>query len=153
MADMGVKNFAVVAETLWRGGRPDAGAAERLADAGVRTVVNLELLHSDDNAFWIPGATGIKLERIRGWEPDVVVAPWLALRHVNRFLAMVRDTNGTVYVHCRDGQNRTGLMVAAYRMVYQGWAAWDAIFEMQSFKGAWASQNRDFILGHGHRFK
>jgi len=36
-------------------------------------------------------------------------------------------------VHCRLGDDRTGMMIAAYRMAVEGWSADDAMLEMQHF--------------------
>ena len=46
---------------------------------------------------------------------------------------MLRDNpNKKVFVHCRLGDDRTGMMIAAYRMA-EGWRANDAMREMQAF--------------------
>ena len=36
-------------------------------------------------------------------------------------------------VHCRLGDDRTGMMIAAYRMGQQGWTAKEAMREMHDF--------------------
>jgi len=38
-----------------------------------------------------------------------------------------------VFLHCRQGQDRTGIVVAAYRMKVDGWSLADAEAEMRSF--------------------
>jgi protein-tyrosine phosphatase len=38
-----------------------------------------------------------------------------------------------VFVHCRLGDDRTGMMVAAYRMADEGWTADEAMAEMKAF--------------------
>jgi len=38
-----------------------------------------------------------------------------------------------VFVHCRLGDDRSGMMIAAYRMAAQGWSADDAMLEMKYF--------------------
>ena len=38
---------------------------------------------------------------------------------------------GPVLIHCKHGQNRTGLIAAMYRIVYQGWSKQQAIAEMR----------------------
>src|SRR5512133_3901269 len=48
----GIKNFCVVTpNVLWRGGKPDKDDAAWLLQHGVRTIVNLELIHDDKDAF------------------------------------------------------------------------------------------------------
>lgn len=51
-----------------------------------------------------------------------------------RFLKLLQENpNKKVFVHCRLGEDRTGMMVAAYRMAAQGWTADEAMREMQQF--------------------
>jgi protein tyrosine/serine phosphatase len=38
-----------------------------------------------------------------------------------------------IFVHCRLGDDRTGMMIAAYRMAAQGWTADEALSEMERF--------------------
>ena len=41
--------------------------------------------------------------------------------------------NRPVFVHCREGKDRTGYMVASHRIMDQDWTADDAIHEMFDF--------------------
>ena len=43
---------------------------------------------------------------------------------------MTNPESGTVLVHCQHGADRTGLLVAVYRVVVQGWSKERAIDEM-----------------------
>lgn len=42
----------------------------------------------------------------------------------------VRDMGGRVYVHCLHGKDRTGFMIACFRMIDQGWSFEKARDEM-----------------------
>jgi len=51
-----------------------------------------------------------------------------------RFLKLLRDRPGKkVFVHCRLGDDRDGMMIASYRMAIEGWSAEEAMKEMQTF--------------------
>ena len=51
-----------------------------------------------------------------------------------RFLKLVHGNPGkTVFLHCRLGDDRTGMAVAAHRMADQGWTADEAMNEMPTF--------------------
>ena len=51
-----------------------------------------------------------------------------------RFLTLLRQNPGKkVFVHCRLGDDRTGMNIAAYRMAEQGWTAMQAKQEMEAF--------------------
>lgn len=44
--------------------------------------------------------------------------------------SITRDSSRNVLVHCRHGQDRTGLIVGLYRIHHQGWKRWAAWCEM-----------------------
>jgi len=51
-----------------------------------------------------------------------------------RFLKLLKENPGKkIFVHCRLGDDRTGMMIASYRMAVEGWSADDAMLEMQHF--------------------
>ena len=53
---------------------------------------------------------------------------------VAKFLTLLRSNPGKkVFVHCRLGTDRTGMMIAAYRMSQEGWSAKEARKEMEAF--------------------
>jgi hypothetical protein len=148
--DAKVSNSCVVNEqTLWRGARPDATAAATLIELGVRTVVSLELLNDDRAAFEAAkprsaGAQEVQYFQIRDWEPLVLLAPHVVDEHVAHFLAVTRTQPKPIFVHCRSGQNRTGIMVAAYR-IFNGADIEATVLEMQKYGGFWSEADSDYI--------
>jgi protein tyrosine/serine phosphatase len=122
-------NFFQVSEGLYRGGRPDEAGVQRLAQMGVKTIINLE---NDDQAV----ATE------RGWaEPlgiKFVNAPMDGMKtpddnQVNQVEAMLGDkSQGPFYVHCLKGMDRTGAIIAIDRVVNEGWLPKDAYDEMNA---------------------
>jgi hypothetical protein len=146
-----IANSCVVTKNvLWRGAKPDVAAATELIDRGVRAVVNLELAHDDRDAFLgahpaLAEPRVIDYFRIHEWEPNVVLAPRLLDRHVAEFIAIVRSRAQPVYVHCRAGQNRTGVMVAAYRVLEENMPVESAIAEMKAYRGDWFKQDAVYI--------
>lgn len=124
----GVDYAASVAPGLLRGGAPDARGIEWLADQGVRTVVNLRHFHGRTEGDRVRAA-GMRYE----WIPlESTDAPTAA--QVDRFMAIVTDPEAQpVYVHCLHGVDRTGAMIALYRMRVDGWSNSDALAEMEHF--------------------
>ena len=120
-AHLGLPNFDRVSPLLFRGAQPEPKGFETLADWGVKTVVNLRHDHADE----IPTNAPLRTIRIpmEADEPSVA--------DLKAFLRIVTaPTNQPVYVHCRRGADRTGFMVAGYRMVVEGWPRDKAIDEM-----------------------
>jgi len=122
----GVINFAKVDAALWRGSQPTAEGFRNLEKLGVRTIVSFR--HDNDDLPLLKG-TGLKYLRI----PSRAFRPKDA--NIARFLKLMEDPiHWPVFIHCAQGRDRTGYNVAAYRMVYQGWKAEDAIAEMKAFR-------------------
>jgi protein tyrosine/serine phosphatase len=118
----GVENFHRVSDVLYRGEQPTDLGMKQLRDLGIRTIVNLRLLHSDREEI---GTTGVEYEHltVSTWHPED--------KEVIRFLQIVADPSKMpVFVHCHHGSDRTGTMCAVYRIAVQGWSKSDAIAEM-----------------------
>jgi len=124
---VGLGNFAEVTPKLYRGGQPQEPGFQALKKMGVDIVVDLRL----------SGADGERKE-VNRLGMQFVAIPW----HCDfpkdqvfaRFLAVLRENPGKkVFVHCRYGDDRTGMAIAAYRMAVEGWTAEDANKEMQQF--------------------
>jgi protein tyrosine phosphatase (PTP) superfamily phosphohydrolase (DUF442 family) len=113
---------------LVRGGQPDAAGFRALQrEYGIGTVVNLNDLTAmqEETVVTALGMSYVALPS-SAWQPDAE-----KLRTFLGAMADARDT-GPVYVHCKHGMDRTGLAVAAYRIVVQGWDAERALAELRS---------------------
>jgi hypothetical protein len=125
----GVTYAAEVAPGLYRGGQPDAEGIAWLKAMGVRTVLNLRHFHGDTEGERV-AAAGMRYERIALESSDAPTRP-----QVERFLALVNDPKlRPIYVHCLHGVDRTGAMMAVYRMEMEGWPNVEASAEMQYFE-------------------
>jgi protein tyrosine phosphatase (PTP) superfamily phosphohydrolase (DUF442 family) len=124
----GVPNFGQVTPNLYRGAQPTAIGFDSLSKMGVSIVVDLR-----------DGNEGKYEEKIVTKEGMKFVAiPWSCTQpndaYFAKFLAVLRDNaDKKVFVHCHAGVDRTGMMIAAYRMSEQGWTADEALREMRTF--------------------
>lgn len=117
-----VRNFAVVDDRVWRGGAPSERGYSALAEAGVRTVVDLRAerdLAVDEKALTALGIRRVHLPVRDGQIPSA--------HQVERFLDAVRTSPGPAYLHCGAGVGRTGAMAAAYLVATGQAAASDAV--------------------------
>jgi protein tyrosine phosphatase (PTP) superfamily phosphohydrolase (DUF442 family) len=106
----GVGHLAVVDAKVWRGAAPSSLASyEALAAAGVTTVVDLraEPAASDADA-------PIELLGLRVVHMPVRDGQTPSEAQIAQFLQVVRESPGTVLLHCGAGVGRTGSMAAAY---------------------------------------
>jgi tyrosine-protein phosphatase SIW14 len=121
----GLGNFAQISEELYRGDQPSREGFEHLRNMGVRTIVNLRAYRGDAGKLKGLGLRYVHL-RCRAWLPSG--------KKLAAFLKLVRDpANRPVFVHCLHGSDRTGLAVASYRIMEQGWALEDAVQELHTF--------------------
>jgi len=113
---------------LFRSALPDNEALPQLEALGIATVINL---YQESDAGWIgkAGLQEIHLPMRTRWFDDEDALD--ALRSVREM-----QEKGPVLVHCKHGQNRTGLVAALYRIVHQGWSKEEALAEMRSFGGS-----------------
>ena len=127
----GVDNFDQVTPTLYRGAQPTAEGYRRLAAYGVRTVINLR--DSDDRreAQWAHDA-GMAYVRLPLDAETVTPAD------AERFLTLLGEARGPVFVHCLQGRDRTGMAVAAYRVRMQGWTLEAALEDLNAHGYHWA---------------
>ena len=121
----GVPNFGQVTPTLYRGGQPSAQGFEKLAHMGIKIVVDTGRSKRDETQIKNLGMAYVSLPWYCPLPKDEVFA---------RFIKITRENPGKkIFVHCRLGEDRTGMMIAAYRMGEQGWTAKEAMREMHEF--------------------
>jgi protein tyrosine/serine phosphatase len=130
-ASPGLPNLHRVNATLYRSAQPSREGFVRLdshlslasGDPPIRTVVSLRT--SRDDASLITKSSALRLEEIsfKTWHPED--------EDVVEFLRIVTTPAlQPVLVHCRHGSDRTGTMVAVYRIVIEGWTKAEATDEM-----------------------
>ena len=127
-------NFGQVAPGLYRGAEPNERCLDHLAKLGIRTVVSLR----DDEEASEDERTQTSVLGIRYVNLPMSGIDRPSVAQVQRVLAVVcRPENQPVFVHCKRGRDRTGVIVAAHRMSHEGWPAERAMQEAKSFGLAW----------------
>lgn len=120
----GAKNFfEILPGVLYRSEQPNAEAFRAYEAMGIRTVINLRSRDSDTRAA---KDTRLLLRRvpINTWD--------IRQRDVVKALSLIREAEKPVLVHCYHGADRTGVIIAAYRIVEQGWSKEKALDELRN---------------------
>ncbi|MGB8784010.1 MAG: dual specificity protein phosphatase family protein [Terriglobales bacterium] len=130
----GLPNFGRVTDTLYRGAQPASAGFSALQAMGVGIVVNFRDERGEmANEKREVEALGIKYMGI----------PWNgrdepSTAQVVEFLDLVRaNPTVKVFVHCQRGADRTGVMIAAYRIAVEHRTVARALSEMHQFHYDW----------------
>ena len=134
-----VPNFTKVSDTLYRGGQPTDGGYVELRRLGIKTVLSLRAVSGDESEV---ADQGLEYAHIscKPYHPED--------EDVLEFLQVVTDpARQPVFVHCRHGVDRTGMMIAAYRVVVDGWTRERAILEMRTMgpSGVYVDAIEDYL--------
>lgn len=129
----GVRNFHQVDDHVYRGGQPTPAGFKSLAKLGVRTILDLR-----------------GQDRLRGEQKLVeadgmhyVNVPMLGLhaptdQQMATVFAVLNDPSAwPVFVHCRRGADRTGTVIACYRIANDRWANEKALQEARMHGMSW----------------
>ena len=126
LLEKGVPNFGKVTPMLYRGGLPSNTGFKALARMGVKIVVDTHAASpSEEKEVQKLGMQYVAIPWHCPWPRDEVFAKFLQLLQENQ--------DKKVFVHCRLGDDRTGMMTASYRIAEEGWSADEAMNEMKAF--------------------
>jgi protein tyrosine phosphatase (PTP) superfamily phosphohydrolase (DUF442 family) len=115
-----LKNFYRIDDKLYRSAQPNKKGFEELKTLGIRNVLSFRDHHSDDEGK----DSGLNLYRVEMDAGDVTT------EQVVEALRIIRNSKGPVLIHCWHGSDRTGLISAMYRIVFQGWSKDESIDEL-----------------------
>ncbi len=146
-----IKYFSQVSEGIYRGARPASVAElQQLKDFGIKTVINLQ-----GGGWFKTDASG---ESWNGRMKERETVLWLGMNYFNvpftifrpmlgneeqeyyeLAAAMNSPKNQPVYVHCKLGFDRTGTVIALYRILYQNCSLDQVRVELKENGVAWTS--------------
>jgi len=137
-----IPNLSRVNPRLYRGGEPKKLGWEKLKSLGIKSIVNLEEKGSgDSNEKRVAESLGIKMYYL---PISLHIVPTEG--QVLMFLEIVlASENQPVFIHCNNGRDRTGVMIAMYRVVVDGWTIKNAYDEATSL-GYWPYYGEDAPL-------
>jgi len=117
------QNLYKVDENLFRSEQPTKLGMKQLQDLGIKSILNVRNLRNDKCEAKSTDLI-LKRKRINTWtiNYDEVVAA----------LKLIKNSPKPVLIHCKHGSDRTGCVVAAYRMSFQNWSKEEAINEFKS---------------------
>jgi protein tyrosine/serine phosphatase len=141
----GVRNFHEVNERIYRGAQPNSTGFQNLAKMGVAVVVDLrEAGARSEQEQRLVTAAGMKYVNVPmhgfGAPSPGELAKVLAL--------LENESAGTIFVHCRRGADRTGTVLAVYRIRHDGWENRKALQEARSLGMSWMERGMQSYILH-----
>jgi tyrosine-protein phosphatase SIW14 len=125
-----VRNFGQVNDHLYRGAAPSAVAMQELGSLGVKLVIDLR------ESGVASGEEKTQAEKLGIRYVNIPMRPTSAptqdeISHVLTLLS--QNETGRIFVHCRRGKDRTGTVIACYRIQHDGWTNKKAQAEANSY--------------------
>lgn len=139
-------NLHKVNDRLYRGGQPQKGGIQKLREIGIRTVINLrgedEQTRAEEAESKAAGLTYFSIPMAGLGRPTH--------QQISRVMAVIdAEENWPVFVHCKRGSDRTGTIIALYRISHDQWTADQAVSEAKQHGLSWfAFPMRDYISDH-----
>jgi protein tyrosine/serine phosphatase len=106
---------------IYRSGQPKRRDLSTLKSLGINDVLSLRQFHSDKDDI---ADDAIRLHRVR------MTADKITLQQIIEALRIIKNREGPILVHCWHGSDRTGVTVAAYRIIFNNWSKSQALDEM-----------------------
>ncbi|PYP86838.1 MAG: hypothetical protein DMF61_11565 [Blastocatellia bacterium AA13] len=127
-------NFRKINDQIYGGGQPRTKGLSKLAELGIKTVVNLRGVDNQTRAEeQEAGVLGLRYYSIP--------MPGLARpsdEQVAKVFALLNDqANWPIFVHCNHGSDRTGTILACYRISHDRWTDDRAISEAKQYGMSW----------------
>jgi tyrosine-protein phosphatase SIW14 len=142
----GVPNFHQLNNNVYRGAQPSDQGLQNLAHIGIKTVIDLRESggRSEKERRIVEGA-GMRYISI---PMSGHSAP--SDQEVTRILTIFTDpTSGPVFIHCRRGADRTGTVIACYRISHDHWGNQQALEEAKANGMSWTEMAmKHFVLGY-----
>lgn len=142
-------NFHQVNKNLYRGAQPGNGGIRKLKELGVKTIINLR--GADEG-------TQAEEEEARAAHLNYFNVPMDGLgrpsdEKVEKILSLINDAkNWPVFVHCNHGKDRTGTIIACYRISHDGWKLDEAMKEAKSYGMSWVQfKMKDYIKDYARK--
>jgi protein tyrosine phosphatase (PTP) superfamily phosphohydrolase (DUF442 family) len=119
-----------MSERLYRGAQPGPGGLRRLNELGIKTVINLRGAGVHTRADEAE-ARSLGLNYY-----NIPLPIWGRPKDddVRRVMEIIDDeASGRVFIHCRDGIDRTGMIGALQRISQEGWSTERATAEARQY--------------------
>lgn len=130
----GVPNFHAVDDHVYRGAQPSPDGFTNLSKLGVKTVIDLrrgnEQRESEQDVVEHAGMHYVHIP-LAGYAPP-------SNQDIAKLLGLLDNSDGwPVFIHCKRGADRTGTVIACYRIKHDHWTNQKALEEAKIHGMSW----------------
>jgi len=118
-----LKNLHKVDDRLYRSSQPSAEDFQKLYQYGIKYDLNLRQLHDDEDE--------LKNIPIKKYHIPINTSK-MSYEQLVEAVAYLASRDGKTLVHCLHGSDRTGTVVAGYRIAVNDWSKEKAIDELKN---------------------
>jgi protein tyrosine/serine phosphatase len=115
-------NFYQLNDSIYRSEQPDSKAFQNIERLGIKTILNLRSDRSDTIL--------LRLTKLNYRQIKMVTKDFSDLEIIEA-LRIIRNSPKPLLIHCKHGADRTGVVVAMYRIIFENWSRQNAIDELK----------------------
>jgi tyrosine-protein phosphatase SIW14 len=118
-----LKNLYKVNSDLYRSEQPQENAGNTLKKLGIKSILSLKQQNKDKEYLGKHSFEYYSVEmESEDFDNDEII----------KALRKIKDAPKPILVHCKHGSDRTGVVIAMYRIVFENWTKAEAINEMKN---------------------
>jgi len=115
-------NLYKINDSIYRSEQPTKKGMQALQQLGIKTVLNFRNHHND-----VDEAKNTTLVIVRLSQNTNKISQ----QFIITALKIIQHSKKPILIHCFHGSDRTGVVIAAYRMVFENWTKDEAIAELR----------------------
>ena len=124
-----IANFGQISAELYRGAQPDDSGMAQLQRLGVATLINLRMTGDG----WPEEEAAARRHGMAYHQVPLHGFSAPTAGEVAQVLALIESSPGPVFLHCEHGADRTGTIVACYRIRHDRWPTGQALEEAKKY--------------------
>lgn len=143
-AQEGIINFGRINETVYRGAQPDSSGIGNLARLGIKTIIDLRL---PNEGSWKAEPSEAQAHGILYTNVPLRGLGRPTDEQVRQVLGLIETLPGPVFIHCKHGCDRTGTIIACYRIQHDEWTSANALKEAVHYGLSWFERGmRSYVM-------
>lgn len=115
-------NLYMLNDSIYRCEQPDSLGFTVIDSIGIKSILNLRSKQTD--------SVNINNTKLNLYNVEML-SFFIRDKEIIKALKIIHDSPKPIIVHCKHGSDRTGIIIAMYRIIYQDWPKEKAIIEMK----------------------